>query len=242
MSSRVRVLFRSRRLFQTRTARTVTFTFALASGPFIVLGLASLLRDPQQPRLIPSDPNTVKVLEERIQATMADSKLDLAQKDRISKGMFALIDMNVAMNDSHQHFKKLQAALKRARDLDATTKAKSCKCTMAELYQEQLDSDKESSRLLWQASKLFLFAPLGDVEFAERVIKPDHAPLELLLSLPERTSQRDLPSNRDTFPSKIKMNGLSSITKTKSELPWQTPGWTMPRSTVSRCEISQQST
>ena len=81
----------------------------------------------------------------------------------------ALLDCDAAFVDSLSNAKKLWAASRHTREMDAETKAKYYKGTLAGLAQEQLALDREASSQLWQASSVCMFAPWGDITFIDRV-------------------------------------------------------------------------
>jgi hypothetical protein len=109
-------------------------------------------------------------LERRIRIIMADRKLDEAQKYRISERCSAETDLNIAFYASEQNAKKISVASERVRALDAVSKGGYYRGTIAGLLQEYLALNREFSSQFWRTSKLFLFAPWGDVALLQRVV------------------------------------------------------------------------
>jgi hypothetical protein len=109
-------------------------------------------------------------LERRIRIIMADPNLDEAQKYRISERCSAETDLNIAFYASEQNAKKMSAASECVRELDAVSRGRYYRSTIAGLLQEHLALEREFSSQFWRTSKLFLFAPWGDVAFLERIV------------------------------------------------------------------------
>lgn len=101
----------------------------------------------------------VKLIEKKIELTKEDPFMDEPLKSRITKRLSALIDLRVACTDAMQSYKKLAAASQRAAKMNAETKSRFLRGTVAGLVQEHLAMEREKSRLNWQVSKLVVFAP-----------------------------------------------------------------------------------
>jgi hypothetical protein len=117
------------------------------------------------------DPDMTEHYEKRIENVMANPNLDGSQKDRISKKFAAVIDLRAGVLNAQRHTKELADASKRAREMDAETKAEYCKSIMLNLLQKQLAMDREVSSPSWRASMLCVFAPWEDVALFERAVK-----------------------------------------------------------------------
>jgi hypothetical protein len=100
------------------------------------------------------DPDMTEHYEKRIENVMANPNLDGSQKDRISKKFSAVIDLRAGVLNAQRHTKELADASKRAREMDAETKAEYCKSIMLNLLQKQSAMDREVSSLSWRASML----------------------------------------------------------------------------------------
>lgn len=118
----------------------------------------------------PDDPNMIKLLEKKFELIMEDPFLDKALKSRIAKQLSAAIDLRVACTDAFQNHQKLAAASQRAVRMDAATRSRYLRGTVAGLVQEQLALEEEKSRLNWQASKLAIFAPWRETTLFRRVV------------------------------------------------------------------------
>jgi hypothetical protein len=112
----------------------------------------------------------VKLIEKKIELTKEDPFMDEPLKSRITKRLSALIDLRVACTDAMQSYKKLAAASQRAAKMNAETKSRYLRGTVAGLVQEHLAMEREKSRLNWQVSKLVVFAPWREAPLSERVI------------------------------------------------------------------------
>jgi hypothetical protein len=150
---------------------------AIACGLSSSLILIAIFGSPQQQQqqqqhgsTRPHHLFTVEMLDSRIETKLADPSLDETKKNRLSTRYSALLDCDAAFVDSISNAKKLWAASKRTGEMDAETKAKYYKSTLAGLAQEQLALDKEASSQLWRASSVCMFAPWGDITFIDRVV------------------------------------------------------------------------
>jgi hypothetical protein len=171
-----------------RTFRT-SLAITLVTSPFIVSqSVAAYQRLQRHHGLIRADnPNPIEFgrrielegrtdlerrteLETRIRIIMADPNLDEAQKYRISERCSAERDLNIAFYASEQNAKKMSAASECVRELDAVSRGRYYRSTIAGLLQEHLALEREFSSQSWRTSKLFLFAPWGDVAFLERIV------------------------------------------------------------------------
>jgi hypothetical protein len=155
--------------FRPRTARRkVLYAFSFTFSPFIVLGLNSLFSRPGPVRA--DDPNMIKLIEKKIELTKEDPFMDEPLKSRITKRLSAMIDLRVASTDAMQSYKKLAAASQRAANMNAETKSRYLRDTVAGLVQEHLAMEREKSRLNSQICKLAVFAPWREAAISERVV------------------------------------------------------------------------
>jgi hypothetical protein len=159
----------ARRILRSRTTRNVGLALLFTSSPLIVLRIA-----PPQGLVTfnnAGDPDMTEHCEKRIENVMANPNLDGSQKDRTSKRFAAVIDLRAGVLNAQRRTKELADASKRAREMDAETKAEYCKSTMLNLLQKQLAMDREVSSLSWRASMLCVFAAWEDVALFERAVK-----------------------------------------------------------------------
>lgn len=96
--------------------------------------------------------------------------MDEPLRSRITKRLSTMIDLRVASTDAMQSYKKLAAASQRAANMNAETKSRYLRGTVAGLVQEHLAMEREKSGLNWQISKLVVFAPWRETLLSERVV------------------------------------------------------------------------
>jgi hypothetical protein len=119
----------------------------------------------------------IKDYEQDFRKALDDPSLNDEQKYRISKRIYALIDYRAALNDFSRIHEKTRAAVKHVGKLDVEAQGVYHKGPMKTFLQELLASQIKKSTSLWQAYRLIVFAPWGDVKFSERVARL----IELLL-------------------------------------------------------------
>jgi hypothetical protein len=113
----------------------------------------------------------IKEYEQDMKTALEDPKLNDEQKFRLSQRLYALIDYRVALNDVSRIHEKTRAAVKHVGGLDVEAQAAYHKGPMKNLLQELLATQIKKSTLLWQAYRLIVFAPWGDVKFSERATR-----------------------------------------------------------------------
>lgn len=113
-------------------------------------------------------PRTIKSHADKIKAVMADPSLDEDQKYRATKRIIASIDFHTALRDATMCQQKAYDVQERAEESGPEAKDEFDKGIRRSVFEECLPHQRNLSTRFWQVSKLYIFAPWGEVGMSER--------------------------------------------------------------------------
>lgn len=100
----------------------------------------------------------LKRRKDNLKAVMASPTLNDSQKYQITKRLVADLDLHIATHDSYLATERIEAAY-------ATNYPGEM---IDDLKREKMASERNVTKLRWQAFKLYVFVPLGEVALSER--------------------------------------------------------------------------
>jgi hypothetical protein len=145
-------------IFRPRTTRTI------ASIPLI----ASKLAFPRYKTALSNSGTIFKHYRDRIQTVTSDPKLDESQKHRITVRLVAELDSDTAIHKADGLARRISEAVDRAKRSSKGAPRNRAQEVVRKMELEEYKLKKNVKELRWQACKLYLYAPLGDVTFSER--------------------------------------------------------------------------